>query len=821
MNSSSRSLPAGRIAPDGAAGLPEDLVPRSSARPATTHRPVGGDAPAGASDAVLLPVAGGSAGAAGDGAADAAGAGGPAGGPGAGGAAGRKTGAARGASLSWPQVRAALPGAFRKLDPRELYTSPVLFVVELGAVATTLLAAFEPSVFAWAIAVWLWATVLFATLAESIAESRGKAQASSLRATQQQTTARRVIDKATVPSPGSGLAALPTAEVPSSTLGVGDVVVVRAGEIIPGDGDVIEGVASVDESAITGESAPVIRESGGDRSAVTGGTVVLSDTIVVRITAPAGHTFVDRMIALVEGSERQRTPNEIALNILLTSLTIIFLLAVVTLQPFAVYSGSKQSMIVLISLLVCLIPTTIGALLSAIGIAGMDRLVQRNVLAMSGRAVEAAGDVDVLLLDKTGTITYGNRQAADLLTIGDVTTAQLAEAARLSSLADETPEGKSIVVLVRERYGLGAPESGPAPAAEEPDHAARVTPSGSASTRGDANDLTGAEMVPFTAQTRMSGIDLPLSDGRVRRIRKGAGSAVQRWVHSTGASTSSGPGGDAAEQLAAHVDAVSSSGGTPLVVAEQVGEGPARVLGVVHLKDVVKAGMRERFDELRAMGIRTVMVTGDNAVTARAIAAEAGVDDVLAEATPEDKLALIRREQAGGRLVAMAGDGTNDAPALAQADVGVAMNTGTTAAKEAGNMVDLDSDPTKLIEIVEIGKQLLITRGALTTFSIANDIAKYFAILPAMFMVVFPQLAVLNVMRLSSPESAILSAVVFNALIILVLIPLSLKGVRYRPSSASAMLRRNLLVYGVGGLVAPFVGIKLIDLVISLIPGIG
>ncbi|MFJ2299934.1 potassium-transporting ATPase subunit KdpB [Oerskovia paurometabola] len=740
---------------------------------------------------MLLPVAGGPAGAVSDGEAGSSASAGSAGSSG-----GRKAGPGRGASLSWPQVRAALPGAFRKLDPRELYTSPVLFVVELGAVATTLLAAFEPSVFAWALAVWLWATVLFATLAESIAESRGKAQASSLRATQQQTTARRVMAPSDTLASGTGLAALPTAEVPSSTLGVGDVVVVRAGEIVPGDGDVIEGVASVDESAITGESAPVIRESGGDRSAVTGGTVVLSDTIVVRITAPAGHTFVDRMIALVEGSERQRTPNEIALNILLTSLTIIFLLAVVTLQPFAVYSGSKQSMIVLISLLVCLIPTTIGALLSAIGIAGMDRLVQRNVLAMSGRAVEAAGDVDVLLLDKTGTITYGNRQAADLLTVGGVTTAQLAEAARLSSLADETPEGKSIVVLVRERFGLGAAH------VDQPEA------------------IAGAEMVPFTAQTRMSGIDLALPDGRVRRIRKGAGSAVQRWVHSTGAA-SGGPGDGVAEQLAAHVDAVSSSGGTPLVVAEQVGEGPARVLGVVHLKDVVKAGMRERFDELRAMGIRTVMVTGDNAVTARAIAAEAGVDDVLAEATPEDKLALIRREQAGGRLVAMAGDGTNDAPALAQADVGVAMNTGTTAAKEAGNMVDLDSDPTKLIEIVEIGKQLLITRGALTTFSIANDIAKYFAILPAMFMVVFPQLAVLNVMRLSSPESAILSAVVFNALIILVLIPLSLKGVRYRPSSASAMLRRNLLVYGVGGLVAPFVGIKLIDLVISLIPGIG
>ncbi len=637
----------------------------------------------------------------------------------------------------------------------------MLFVVELGAVATTLLAAFDPSVFAWAIALWLWATVLFATLAESVAESRGKAQASSLRATQQQTTARRVVAPSDTLATGTGLAACPTAEVPSSSLAVGDVVVVRAGEIIPGDGDVVEGVASVDESAITGESAPVIRESGGDRSAVTGGTVVLSDTIVVRITAPAGHTFVDRMIALVEGSERQRTPNEIALNILLTSLTIIFLLAVVTLQPFAVYSGSKQSMIVLISLLVCLIPTTIGALLSAIGIAGMDRLVQRNVLAMSGRAVEAAGDVDVLLLDKTGTITYGNRQAADLLVVGDTTPGQLAEAARLSSLADETPEGKSIVVLVDERYPAPGARTPTAVSTAEPATAASpatarghlapgtgAAPSGSDGVVGGAGDLAGAEMVPFTAQTRMSGIDLPLPGGRVRRIRKGAGSAVERWVRSTGATTE----GTATEQLAAHVEAVSSSGGTPLVVAEQIGEGPARVLGVVHLKDVVKAGMRERFDELRAMGIRTVMVTGDNAVTARAIAAEAGVDDVLAEATPEDKLALIRREQEGGRLVAMAGDGTNDAPALAQADVGVAMNTGTTAAKEAGNMVDLDSDPTKLIEIVEIGKQLLITRGALTTFSIANDIAKYFAILPAMFMAVFPQLAVLNIMRLSSPE---------------------------------------------------------------------
>jgi K+-transporting ATPase ATPase B chain len=594
--------------------------------------------------------------------------------------------------------------------------------------------------------------------------------------------------------------------VPSSTLRVGDVVVVAAGETIPGDGDVIEGVASVDESAVTGESAPVIRESGGDRSAVTGGTVVLSDQIVVRITAPAGSTFVDRMIALVEGSERQKTPNEVALNILLTSLTIVFLLAVATLQPFAVYSGSRQSLLVLVALLVCLIPTTIGALLSAIGIAGMDRLVQRNVLAMSGRAVEAAGDVDVLLLDKTGTITYGNRRATEVLPVSSVTPRELAAAARLASLADETPEGRSIVDLVD---GLGLSNNGAGAGDELP---------------------LDAELVPFTAQTRMSGVDLPLTDvsdtqvTRVTsasdtsgvRIRKGAASAVQLWVHSTGARVSA----KEAEELAAHVDAVSRMGGTPLVVAEQVGEAPARVLGVVRLKDVVKEGMRERFDELRAMGIRSVMVTGDNQVTARAIAAEAGVDDVLAEATPEDKLDLIRREQQGGKLVAMAGDGTNDAPALAQSDVGVAMNTGTSAAKEAGNMVDLDSDPTKLIEIVEIGKQLLITRGALTTFSVANDVAKYFAILPAMFMTVFPQLEVLNIMRLGSPGSAILSAVIFNALIILALIPLSLRGVRYRPASASSLLQRNLLIYGLGGLVAPFIGIKLIDLVVSLLPGL-
>ncbi|MEU4388245.1 HAD-IC family P-type ATPase [Promicromonospora sp. NPDC023805] len=718
-------------------------------------------------------------------------------------------------ALTWAQVRASLPGALRKLDPRVLYTSPVMFVVEVGAFVTTVLAIIQPGVFAWWITVWLWATVLFATLAESIAESRGKAQASTLRATQKQTTARKVVaPQETLAATRTGLDLLPTVEVPSSTLLVGDVVLVVAGETIPGDGDVIEGVASVDESAITGESAPVIRESGGDRSAVTGGTVVLSDRIAVRITAPAGSTFVDRMIALVEGSERQKTPNEVALNILLTSLTIVFLLAVATLQPFAVYSGSRQSLLVLVALLVCLIPTTIGALLSAIGIAGMDRLVQRNVLAMSGRAVEAAGDVDVLLLDKTGTITYGNRRATEVLPVGGVTPQELAVAARLASLADETPEGRSIVELVDAAYpsaecGIFAPSTG--------SEGANIQHS----TGWVGGELpAGAELVAFSAQTRMSGVDLPAGSlvelVETLRIRKGAGSAIRRWVRSTGAQVSE----QETAELDGHVDAVSRAGGTPLVVAEQVGEGPARVLGVVRLKDVVKEGMRERFDELRAMGIRSVMVTGDNQVTARAIAEEAGVDDVLAEATPEDKLELIRREQEGGRLVAMAGDGTNDAPALAQSDVGVAMNTGTSAAKEAGNMVDLDSDPTKLIEIVEIGKQLLITRGALTTFSVANDVAKYFAILPAMFVTVFPQLEVLNITRLESSGSAILSAVIFNALIILALIPLSLRGVRYRPASASSLLTRNLLVYGLGGLVAPFIGIKLIDMVVSLLPGL-
>ncbi|WP_149203147.1 potassium-transporting ATPase subunit KdpB [Actinotalea subterranea] len=682
---------------------------------------------------------------------------------------------------------AALPGALRKLSPRRLASSPVLFVVEVGAALTTVLAVASPTGFAVAVTVWLWATVLFATLAESVAEGRGKAQAASLRASQRQTVAHKVVAPQDSLVFTTGLARLATADVPSASLRVGDVVVVSAGETIPGDGDVIEGVASVDESAITGESAPVIRESGGDRSAVTGGTVVLSDRVVVRVTAPPGHTFVDRMIALVEGSERRRTPNEVALNVLLTTLTVVFLLAVASLQPFAVHAGGRQSMIILVALLVCLIPTTIGALLSAIGIAGMDRLVQRNVLAMSGRAVEAAGDVDVLLLDKTGTITLGNRQAYELIAADGVDERALADAAQLASMADETPEGRSVLVLVKERYGLRARDEG---------------------------ELVGSVLVPFSATTRMSGLDLVgagTDDRPDRTVRKGAAAAVSHWVHSTGGHT--GP------DVAATVDAVAASGGTPLVVAERHGSAPARVLGVVHLKDVVKPGLRARFDELRAMGIRTVMVTGDNPATARAIAAEAGVDDVLAEATPEDKLALIRREQEGGRLVAMAGDGTNDAPALAQADVGVAMSTGTAAAKEAGNMIDLDSNPTKLIEIVRIGKQLLITRGALTTFSIANDVAKYFAILPAMFVGLYPQLGVLDVMRLGSPQSAILSAVVFNAVVIVALIPLALRGVRYRPASASTMLRRNLLLYGVGGLVTPFVGIKAIDLLLTLLPG--
>ncbi|WP_055549750.1 potassium-transporting ATPase subunit KdpB [Streptomyces sp. NBRC 110028] len=664
----------------------------------------------------------------------------------------------------------SLPDALRKLDPRVMAKSPVMFVVEIGSVLTTVLAALNPGDwFGWAITVWLWLTVIFANLAEAVAEGRGKAQADTLRKAKTDTEARR-------------LAAAGEERVPGTALCVGDLVVCEAGEVIPGDGDVVEGVASVDESAITGESAPVIRESGGDRSAVTGGTKVLSDRIVIKITTKPGETFIDRMIRLVEGAARQKTPNEIALNILLASLTIVFLLAVVTLQPFAIHAGAEQTMVVLTALLVCLIPTTIGALLSAIGIAGMDRLVQRNVLAMSGRAVEAAGDVSTLLLDKTGTITLGNRQAAEFVPVGGATEEELADAAQLSSLADETPEGRSVVVLAKEAYGLRARHEG---------------------------ELGHAAFVPFTAQTRMSGVDLDCT-----RVRKGAAAAVTGWVAERGGRVSD----DAREKA----DAISAAGGTPLLVAVEDERG-ARVLGLIHLKDVVKEGIRERFDELRRMGIKTVMITGDNPLTARAIADEAGVDDFLAEATPEDKMALIRREQAGGKLVAMTGDGTNDAPALAQADVGVAMNTGTSAAKEAGNMVDLDSDPTKLIEIVEIGKQLLITRGALTTFSIANDVAKYFAIIPAMFAGVagYTGLDALNIMRLASAQSAILSAVVFNALIIVALVPLALKGVRYRPMSADRMLRRNLALYGLGGLIAPFLGIKLIDLLISLIPGIG
>jgi potassium-transporting ATPase ATP-binding subunit len=666
------------------------------------------------------------------------------------------------------QLLRSLPDAVRKLDPRTMARSPVMFVVEVGAALTTILTIADPSLFGWLIVAWLWVTVLFANLAEAVAEGRGKAQADTMRRAKTETLARKVTD----------MRASTEERVPGTALHVGDLVVCEAGDIIPGDGEVIDGIASVDESAITGESAPVIRESGGDRCAVTGGTKVLSDRIVIRITSEPGETFLDRMIALVEGADRQKTPNEIALTILLASLTIIFLLAVVALQPMAGYSGQQQTILVLVALLVCLIPTTIGALLSAIGIAGMDRLVQRNVLAMSGRAVEAAGDVSTLLLDKTGTITLGARQAVDFVPVGGIRKEEVAGAAQLASLADETPEGRSIVVLAKDRFGL----------------------------RG--RELAGSATVPFTAETRMSGIDQP--DGH--QIRKGAAAAVLRWVRDTG--------GDVPQETAEAVDEISSLGGTPLVVAERRGS-LTRVLGVIHLKDIVKAGLRERFDDLRAMGIRTVMITGDNPLTAKAIADEAGVDDFLAEAKPEDKMALIRREQEGGKLVAMTGDGTNDAPALAAADVGVAMNTGTPAAKEAGNMVDLDSNPTKLIEIVEIGKQLLITRGALTTFSIANDVAKYFAIIPAMFAVVYPGLETLNIMRLASPESAILSAVIFNALIIVALIPLALRGVRYRPTSAASLLRRNLWIYGVGGIVAPFIGIKLIDLLISLIPGIG
>ena len=673
------------------------------------------------------------------------------------------------------QLLEALPTALRKLDPRRQVRNPVMFVVWVGSVVVTVSAVLDPSVFAWSIAVWLWLTVLFANLAEAVAEGRGRAQADALRATRTDTVARR--------EDGT--------EIPATDLRVGDRVVVGAGEVIPGDGEVVEGIATVDESAITGESAPVVRESGGDLSSVTGGTTVLSDRVVVRITTRPGESFVDRMIALVEGAQRQKTPNEIALTILLSALTIVFLLAVVGLVPMAGYSGAQPSLVVLVALLVCLIPTTIGGLLSAIGIAGMDRLVQRNVLATSGRAVEAAGDVSTLLLDKTGTITYGNRRATALHPLPGIDVAELAASARLASLADTTPEGRSIVALCAEEHGLPAEAS--------------------------ASEAAAA-FVPFSATTRMSGVDLD-----DREVRKGAVASVLAWLGDTV------PHADRAE-LHRLATAVAERGGTPLacgLVRASPCSGTEKhaharsATGIVELSDVVKPGIAERFGELRAMGIRTVMITGDNPVTARAIAAESGVDDVLAEATPGDKLALIRREQAGGRLVAMTGDGTNDAPALAQADVGVAMNSGTAAAKEAGNMVDLDSDPTKLIGVVEVGKQMLVTRGALTTFSLANDLAKYFAILPAMFLAIFPQLGALNVMRLATPESAILSAVVFNALVIVALIPLALRGVRFRPSSADRLLRRNLLVYGLGGVLVPFAGIAGVDLLVRLLPGIG
>jgi len=672
--------------------------------------------------------------------------------------------------LDPPIVKRAIRDSFVKLHPRLMMKNPVMFVVEVGAAMTTLevfkdLAQGANIGFTFQITMWLWFTVLFANFAEAMAEGRGKAQADTLRKTKTETMAKRLKNGKKYET------------VAATELRRGDVVLVERGDIIPGDGDVIEGIASVDESAITGESAPVIRESGGDRSAVTGGTRVLSDQIKVQITSNPGETFLDRMIALVEGAERQKTPNEIALNIVIAGLTFIFLLAVVSLYPFALYSvqsagsGQAPSVTVLISLLVCLIPTTIGGLLSAIGIAGMDRVMQHNVLAMSGKAVEAAGDVNTLLLDKTGTITLGNRQAVEFIPIGDASEVELADAAQLSSLADETPEGRSIVVLAKEKYAY----------------------------RGREVAEHEAHFIPFTAQTRMSGVDL---DGR--RIRKGATDSVVEFVQEQG--------GKIPPELTETTQRISRSGGTPLVVADR-----DRVLGVIHLKDVVKGGMRERFEQLRRIGIRTVMITGDNPLTAAAIAAEAGVDDFLAQATPKDKMDLIKKEQAGGRLVAMTGDGTNDAPALAQADVGLAMNTGTMAAKEAGNMVDLDSNPTKLIEVVAIGKQLLMTRGSLTTFSIANDVAKYFAILPAMFMATYPSLAKLNIMFLRNPQSAVLAAVIFNALIIIALIPLALRGVAYKPLSAASLLRRNLLIYGVGGVIAPFPGIWLIDRLLGLL----
>jgi K+-transporting ATPase ATPase B chain len=675
----------------------------------------------------------------------------------------------RGAAALFEPVilRRAAAAAVRKLDPRVMIHIPVMFVVEIGSVITTVEFIDRPGLFVGLVTLWLWATVLFANFAEAVAEGRGKAQADTLRRARKDTVAHRLSASGTIET------------VPSTQLKAGDRCVVSANQVIPGDGDVIEGIAVVDESAITGESAPVIRESGGDRSAVTGGTIVLSDQITVEITSSPGETFLDRMIALVEGASRQKTPNEIALDILIAGMTLILLVAVVTLQPMAVYDKAIQSTVVLVALFVCLAPTTIGGLLSAIGIAGMDRMVQRNVLAMSGRAVEAAGDCSTLLLDKTGTITYGNRMAAEFIPVRGVTAHELAEAAFLSSAADETPEGRSIVDFAEERLPVSA------------------------------LDLTAAELVPFTAQTRMSGIDLPPdSDGHPgRSIRKGAADSVKAWV--------AGNGGTIPDDLAPIVEQIATGGGTPLVVADARASQASRVLGVIHLKDTVKQGMPERFAQLREMGIRTVMITGDNPLTAKAIAAEAGVDDFLAEATPEDKLALIRREQRGGHMVAMTGDGTNDAPALAQADVGLAMNTGTQAAKEAGNMVDLDSNPTKLIEVVEVAKQLLITRGSLTTFSIANDVAKYFAIIPAMFVVAYPKLRVLNVMHLDNPHTAILSAVIYNAVIIPALIPLALRGVKFKPRDGAAILRRNTLIYGVGGIIAPFAFIKLIDLLLT------
>ena len=684
-----------------------------------------------------------------------------------------------------PIVRRAVRDAFVKMNPRHMVRNPVMFVVLIGSIYTSVVFFRDVAQervdwsFTLQLALWLWFTVLFANFAEAMAEGRGKAQADSLRRSRTQTTAKRLL------GPGNGhIDRSRFEEVGAERLRRGELVLCLPGDLVPGDGEVVEGVASVDESAITGESAPVIRESGGDRSAVTGGTKVLSDYIVVRITANPGETFLDRMIALVEGASRQKTPNEIALTILLSGLTIVFLFAVATLQPFAMYSGAPTTIPILIALLVCLIPTTIGGLLSAIGIAGMDRMIQQNVIAMSGRAVEAAGDVNTLLLDKTGTITLGNRQASEFLPVAGVPAELLADRAQLASLADETPEGRSIVVLAKSTFGIRAREVG-----------------------GDRDGHRDVTFIPFSASTRMSGVN---TEGY--RVRKGAGDAVLAWVRQQGGQTPA--------DLETTIQRIALEGGTPLVVAEKAngnGDGRgARVLGVVYLKDVVKGGIRERFDRLRAMGIRTVMITGDNPLTAAAIAKEAGVDDFLAEAKPEDKMALIKREQAGGRLVAMTGDGTNDAPALAQADVGVAMNTGTQAAKEAGNMIDLDSNPTKLIEVVEIGKQLLMTRGSLTTFSIANDVAKYFAIIPAMFVVTYPVLQALNVMRLHSPQSAILASVIFNALIIIALIPLALRGVSYRPAPAAVILRRNLWIYGVGGLIVPFIGIKVIDVLLVL-----